>query len=81
MAELKMFKKFVILGDFDIDYACYNCSSVVKNCADNNASHGCEQLITWPTRTASTRLSILNHIYVDSCIMINDVATVTVIEH
>ena len=65
------------MGNFKIDFACYN-SSLVKNYVDNIASLGCEQLITI---IASIRQFILDHIYVDRCMMINDDATVAVIEH
>ena len=81
LKKLKRFTKFVVLGDFNIDYGCYNTSSAVKSYADNTTSLGCEQLITWPTRISSTnRQSILDHVYVDSCVMINDVITTAVIE-
>ena len=81
LKKLKRFTKFVVLGDFNIDYGCYNTSSAVKSYADNITSLGCEQLITWPTRISSTnRQSILDHVYVDICVMINDVITAAVIE-
>ena len=81
LKKLKRFTKFVVLGDFNIDYGCYNTSSAVKSYADNITSLGCEQFITWPTRISSTnRQSILDHVYVDSYVMINDVITAAVIE-
>ena len=76
-----MFHKLEIFDDFNINHACCNSSSEAKKYADSNASLGCEQLIIWPTKIASTRQSIIDHVYVDSCIIINDVATVAVIEH
>ena len=77
---LKTYKRFIILGDINIDYNCYNSSNSVRIYANGITSLGCKQLISCPTRISLKKKSILDHIYVDST-MIDEVVTTAVIEH
>ena len=73
-------KRFVILGDLNIDYGRYLSDPRVKVFADQITSLGCEELTDFPTRVCSTRQSILNHVYINGNMM-NAVTTSAVITH
>ena len=77
--SLKTYNKFVVLGDFNIDYNCHDTSIDVKLYVNGISSLGCEQLVTCPTRVSFSRKSILDHIYID-CSMFNEIFTTAVIE-
>ena len=77
--SLKTYNKFVVVGDFNIDYNCHETSIDVKLYVNGISSLGCEQLVTCPTRVSFSRKSILDHIYID-CSMFNEIFTTAVIE-
>ena len=78
--KLKAKKRFVLLGDLNIDYGRYLSDPRVKIFADQITSLGCEQLTDFPTRVCSTRQSILDHVYINGNMM-NAVTTSAVITH
>ena len=80
LLKLKGNKKFVVLGDFNVDYGRYTADSAVKMFADTISSLGCEQLISWPTRISPNKQSILDHIYVNNSMM-NSVVSPAAITH
>ena len=63
LLKLKPKKRFVVLGDFNIDYNRYTTDTSVKLFANKITDFGCNQLITLPTRVCENRQSILDHIY------------------
>ena len=73
-------KKYVILGDFNIDYTKYNSNNKIKHYADEITSLGCDQLIVVPTRITTHSQSILDHIYVNDSIL-RDIHSSAVIEY
>ena len=62
-------QKYVILGDFNIDYTKYNSSNKIKNYADKITSLGCDQLVVVPTRITTHSQSLLDHIYVNDSML------------
>ena len=80
LLKLKGNKKFVVLGDFNVDYGRYTADSAVKMFGDTISSLGCEQLISWPTRISPNKQSILDHFYLNNLIM-NSVVSPAVITH
>ena len=75
----KTYKKYVIMGDFNIDYNCYDTNAIVKKYADEITCLGCEQMIVLPTRISPNRQSILDHIYIENS-MLNEIICVGVIK-
>ena len=46
------------MGDFNIDYNCYDTNAIVKKYADEITCLECEQMIVLPTRISPNRQSI-----------------------
>ena len=54
---------YVVIGDINIDYNCYDTNANVKKYADKITCLECEQMVVSPTRILPSRQSILDHIY------------------
>ena len=80
LLKLKPKKRFVVFGDFNIDYNRYTTDTSAKMFANKITDFGCNQLITLPTRVCENRQSILDHIYLDNSMMNNVVTTAVITE-
>jgi len=60
-------QKYVVLSDINIDYNMYNCATKIKQYryVDSVTGLNCAQILTVPTRIATTRQSPLDHIYIN----------------
>ena len=67
------------MGDFNIDYNCYDTNGKVKKYADEITCLGCEEMVVSPTRISPNRQSILDHIYIENS-MHNEIISVRVIQ-
>ena len=67
------------MGDFNIDYDCYDTNANVKKYADEITCLGCEEMVVSPTRISPNRQSILDHIYIENS-MHNEIISVGVIQ-
>ena len=68
------------MGDFNVNYRVFKVDSKTKRYVNGISSLGCEQLIARPTTVSSSKESVLDYVYVDSCTL-NNVNTTAVIEH
>ena len=75
----KAYKKYVVMGDFNIDYNCYDTNANVKKYAHEITCLECEQMVVSPTRISPNRQSILDHIYIKNSVH-NEIISVGVIQ-
>ena len=75
----KAYKKCVVMGDFIIDYNCYDTNANAKKYTDEITCLGSEQMVVLPTRISPNRQSILDHIYIEKS-MHNEIISVGVIQ-
>ena len=70
---------YVVMGDINIDYNCYDTNANLKKYADEITCLECEQMVVSPTRISPSRQSILDHIYIENS-MHNEIISVGVIQ-
>jgi len=69
---IKTFKtnqKYIVLGDFNINYRSLNAQQNIRNYDDHINSFGCSQLIDKPTKITQSSNTIIDHIYTSSALM------------
>ena len=75
----KAYKKYFVMGDFNIDYNRYDTNANVKKYADEITCLECEQMVVSPARISPNWQSILDHIYIENS-MHNEITSVGVIQ-
>ena len=55
-------QKYLIFGDFNIDYKKVNNTISISNCATHVNNLGCTQLIDKPTRVCETTSTVIDHL-------------------
>ena len=66
MSSFKSNQKFVVFGDFSLDYSIYLAVEQIKQYADQIIGLRCKQLVIKPTRITPTKQSILEPISVNN---------------
>ena len=64
--ELEPKQKFIILGDFNIEYNAYNSSPRISSYFNQVCNYGCCQIIDKPTRLTKNTQTIIDHIHINS---------------
>ena len=63
--SIKSRQQYIIMGNFNINYANLNSISTLTNYDNHINALGCSQLVNLPTRVTPTTSSVIDHIYVN----------------